>query len=461
MSEPNLPLREATIRCNLSLIQQMSASSNQNHTALAEIAANNQSLLKDCSEHITASGLTFEAAITQLENRWTELLCVVDGTTGEGESFQPTYSLLRSDGDVNICAESLQRFNRFCACSGQSLPVWAYVATMHGYNSLIQMEAFLRAAGHETNLAPCLETVLLVEGNLARGASFASVLQGFESELATQEANQRRINTKVVIDIASGEVESRESYNYSGPVAECCGPSSSLKALNTSVQGLLSSAKSQATAVFGSASTVFNNIMNSVQGIVAGGPSQAGFSESERSAMDAAAVQNGATLSRNAGAVAATEAAIGGGNTVTPAGGTQNAVLQAKIAAGEQTSEQLSQIEQADFAQGNANYERAVDQEMKLPSVFDASTAATGAATNAAKEAGSVQQEMDKQSNWWQPMISSAIGGVTGMLTGGLMGGSGRPQQTMSPGGWANDMQTAAASGPVPTTTSTLPNQIG
>jgi hypothetical protein len=426
-----------------------------NHSALAELVTSNQFLLRDAAAFVITGGLDFEAAVAAMDQHWTELLCVVDGTTGEGESFQPTYSLLRSDGDVNICAESLQRFNRFCACSGQSLPVWAYVATMHGYNSLIQMEKFLHNSGHELDLSSVMQEVLSCEQLLAQGVDFAKILEGVES------VTGKRISTRVVIDIASGEVESRESFNYSGPVELACGPSSSLKALNTSTTQLLNSAKSQATQVFGDSSTVFNNLLASTQGIVAGGPSQAGYSQPELDAMNAAAVQNGATLSRNAGAVAATEAAIGGGNAVTPAGGTQNAVLQAKIAAGVQTANAENEIMQKDYAQGNANYEQAVGQEVKLPGVFDASTAATGAATNAAREAGSVQQEMDKQSNWWQPMISSAIGGVTGLVGQGLMskfGGS--PQETMSTGGWANDMQTAAASGPVPTTTSTLPNQI-
>jgi hypothetical protein len=201
--------------------------------------------------------------------------------------------------------------------------------------------------------------------------------------------------------------------------------SSGLKSLNNTVQGALTSAQSEAKTVFGAASQVFDSLSQSVLSVVNGGPSQAGFSQAQRSNMDAAAVQRGAVLARNAGAVAATEAAIGGGNTVTPAGGTQNAVLQAKIAAGEQTSDQLSQIEQADFAQGNANYERAVDQGTKLPSVFDAATSSEGQVNAAAKTATDVQTEVDKQSNWWQPMVTSAIGGVAGVATGGLTGGIG------------------------------------
>jgi protein-disulfide isomerase-like protein with CxxC motif len=197
--------------------------------------------------------------------------------------------------------------------------------------------------------------------------------------------------------------------------------SSGLKTLNNTAAAALSSAQSEAKTVFGAASQVFNNIISSVQQVVAGGPSQAGFSTAELNAKNAQAVQEGATLARNAGGAAASSAAaIGGGNTVMPAGGTEQAVLAAKIAAGEQTAGAENTIQQQNYAQGNANYEAAVGQEMQAPNVFNPATSSEGQVTNATNANLATQKAVDTSANWWQPMVTAAIGGASGVLTGGL-----------------------------------------
>lgn len=213
-----------------------------------------------------------------------------------------------------------------------------------------------------------------------------------------------------------------------------CGPSSDLKALNKTVKGALDSAKTVADKVFGAASSVFDNISGSLQRIVTGGPSQAGMSQGELNAKNAAAIQNGATLARNAGGAAATSAAaIGGGNAVTPAGGTQQAVLQAKIAAGEMTAEELNKVQTENYERGNQNYWSAVKEEQQLPGVFNPAISAEGAVDKAAGTALSVQKEMDTQANWWQPMVTAAIGGASSALTGGLTSGLGAASKFAAP----------------------------
>src|ERR1039458_1043240 len=106
MEQRNLILAEACLRANLALISQMSCSANQNHVALRAIVENTTPLLNDCREHIVARGLGFEAAVQALDGHWTEWLACVDGVI---EPTQPTYVLLRSEGDVNISPASLAR----------------------------------------------------------------------------------------------------------------------------------------------------------------------------------------------------------------------------------------------------------------------------------------------------------------------------------------------------------------
>jgi hypothetical protein len=212
-----------------------------------------------------------------------------------------------------------------------------------------------------------------------------------------------------------------------------CGPSSGLKALNTTVAGMLNTAKTEAASVFGAASTVFNNLLSSVQQIVKGGPSQQGYSADELNAMNAAVVQGGATMARNLSEAAGTSAAaVGGGNTATP-GAIESAELGAKTAAAAETAGAENQVVQENYAQGNKNYEQAVGQEMNLPNVFNPATESENAATSTAGAALKTQEAVEAGNNWWQPIVTSAIGGVSGMATGGLMKSFGVGQTPAAP----------------------------
>lgn len=240
-----------------------------------------------------------------------------------------------------------------------------------------------------------------------------------------------------------------------------CGPSSGLTALNNTAKTAVASAQSEATSIFGALSSVFNNIVGGLQQIVTGGPSQAGYGAAELNATNAAAVQGGATMARNLGEAAGTSAAaVGGGNTATP-GAIESSVLAAKTAAAQETAGAENQIVQADYAQGNKNYESAVGQEENLPNVFNPATSAEGQVNAAVNTNLSTQKAVDTSSNWWQPMVTAAIGGASSALTGGLMSSLGAPssQSTMSTTGWANDMALGASTAPSEVT-STLPDQL-
>ena len=63
------------------------------------------------------------------------------------------------------------------------------------------------------------------------------------------------------------------------------------------------------------------------------------------------------------------------GNTATP-GAIESSGPAAKTAAAQETAGAENQIVQADYAQGNKNYESAVGQEENLPNVFNPATSA-------------------------------------------------------------------------------------
>lgn len=204
-----------------------------------------------------------------------------------------------------------------------------------------------------------------------------------------------------------------------------CGPSSALKAVNQSIQDFATTVKSEAGDVFAGASSVFNKIMSSVTGIVAGGPSQYGYSAGEQSAKTAAAVQAGAAEARNLkGAAASQVGAIGGGNVATPAGMQQETTMSAEQKAASDTAAAENQITQGGFETGRENYENAINTMEKAPDVFNASTAANKNVTAAQTEAETSQQNIDTQSNWAMNDVmklgATAISGATGALTGGI-----------------------------------------
>jgi hypothetical protein len=237
-----------------------------------------------------------------------------------------------------------------------------------------------------------------------------------------------------------------------------CGASSGLKAAAKTAATIATDAAGEAKTIFGAASTVFNNLIGGIQRIVKGSPSQMGMSAGEFNAQQAAITQNTAAIARNLkGAAGSSAAAIGGGNTVTPAGGTQASLLAAETAAAEFGASQQNALVSRNWEIGRQNYDTAVKEEMQLPSVFNPATSATEAATGASANSLKAEEEVDKANNWWQPMVTAAIGGLSSAagtaLTGGLSKVSGA---TKAFGSFSPTQISSAFGGPsaVPTATS-------
>ena len=202
-----------------------------------------------------------------------------------------------------------------------------------------------------------------------------------------------------------------------------CGPSSALKSLAANATSFAGQVQQQATQIFGSASTVFNNLIGSVQSVVKGGPGQAGWGAAEASAVNSQILNNAAVSARNEkSAVGNAVAAIGGGNTVNPSGLETAVNLQTAQSVENAKSQQEEQATVANFQQGNQNYNAAVNEEMQLPKVFDASAAVDNAASSANQSATAAQTAVSSANNWWQPILGAAIGVGGDIATGGLSG---------------------------------------
>jgi hypothetical protein len=191
-----------------------------------------------------------------------------------------------------------------------------------------------------------------------------------------------------------------------------CGPSKAMKNLNNMVQGFTSQVTSEAGTVFGNSNVVFNNIMNAVQGIAAGGPSQMGITGPALDAMNAEAERAGATLARNVkGAAIAT-----GGNVATPAGENIATTLNADLTGAASTAQQKNEIQQASAAIGRENYERAITAETNAPGVFGGATNFNETAGSQQQEAEVSQQNMDTQNSWWKGPVLQANAAAAKMI---------------------------------------------
>lgn len=198
----------------------------------------------------------------------------------------------------------------------------------------------------------------------------------------------------------------------------------------TNAANLSNTMSSQASQIFGNTNQVFNNMMNSYQNIVAGGPNQQGFSQAELNSMNSQAITNNANQYRNvSGAAKAGQAGFGGGNTVDASGATTAANLGVAEAAAGNTANQLAGVTQADYAQGNKNYFQAAGGESQLPGMFAAANSAGQVATGAEGENMQAQNAVASANNWWTDPVMGLVNSAGSMATQGLMGLANSPGQ--------------------------------
>ena len=230
-----------------------------------------------------------------------------------------------------------------------------------------------------------------------------------------------RIHTKLVYSW-NGSIyilDKEEGFEYNGIVELACGATPEQQQLEGAQANFYTQATSQATQAFGAASTVFNGLMSTFAPIVAAGPNQQGFSQQELANLNSEAVtQTGQAYKTAKAAVGNQEAAYGGGNAVLPSGAQVGADLGLAEAGANQTSSELGQITQANYAQGNQNYEQAVAGEEAAPGVFSTSSGATNAATGAGSAAANTANQIAQENNSWVSAVTGALGGIAGAAVG-------------------------------------------
>ena len=216
------------------------------------------------------------------------------------------------------------------------------------------------------------------------------------------------------------EVYSR-FYDYSGPVALTCGASQEQKDTEQAQSDFMKQTMQQSQEVFGATNSVFQGLMKTFAPIVAAGPSQKGFSPQEESNLNSQAItQTGQAYKNAAAAVGNAQAAQGGGTMALPSGAQVGQNLQLASSAANQTSSELSQITENNYATGRQNYEQAVQGELAAPGVFNTSTGASNAGTSSGEATANTANQIAQQNNSWMSAVSGALGTIGGAAIGGF-----------------------------------------
>ncbi len=199
--------------------------------------------------------------------------------------------------------------------------------------------------------------------------------------------------------------------------------SKTTKDLTAKTVDLANTMANQAKKVFGAADTTFNTISSALTPIVNGGASQFGFSNGQFTAMNAAAVNAGATEKRNLTAQAATS------------GQPFNAAKIDQDVANK-TATQLNQNVQAGYEQGNKNFFQATQDLSKAPDMYQTAEGFDRNAMAGLQTATTAQENRDAAGGGWKNLAKTGLA-IAGDIGGSFIGDPGLGGQVMSVAGGA------------------------
>lgn len=201
-----------------------------------------------------------------------------------------------------------------------------------------------------------------------------------------------------------------------GPLAFGCGPSGAEKQAQSQEASFTNTLMANYQTNFANNASILAHLNSTLSPIVAAGPSQTGFSPSERAAMETRALNTtGGNYASAARALGGELAGRSSGNL--PESGVDKQLKEqlASSAAGELSQEQLG-ITSADYATGRSNFRDALSAEEGVAAGYSP-TALAGEATKANQasfgEADTIAQQQSQEE-------SDIAGGVTSLAGAGL-----------------------------------------
>lgn len=208
----------------------------------------------------------------------------------------------------------------------------------------------------------------------------------------------------------------------------CGGPSNAEKQAQASEQNFMQTLMSNYNNNQALQQSALAHINSILAPIIAAGPSQEGFSASERAALNTQAINSTGAAAAQAQRAIANETAGRNDSGNLPESGVDRALkARAASASANQLANEELGITEADYGTGRQNFENAVGAELGVSGQYNPDAIA-GAANNANSAAFQEADTISQESNQG---LSDVLGGITGLagaglsFAGGFMGGGG------------------------------------
>jgi len=197
------------------------------------------------------------------------------------------------------------------------------------------------------------------------------------------------------------------------------GPSAAQQQLSEEQNAFYQQATQEAATTFSEQQGLLKQMEAVYDPILAKGPNQEGFSTEEENNLNAQAVEGTATnYAAGARAVGEHEAAQGGGSTAAPTGAANELQEEVASRAASQESGEESQITQANYAQGYAEFQGATNA-LAMASGELNPVGYEGAATSAGSAAETTMNQINQEENSWEAPVLGAVGAIGAGLAGG------------------------------------------
>jgi hypothetical protein len=231
-----------------------------------------------------------------------------------------------------------------------------------------------------------------------------------------------KVYTRIVIDMETLEVISREGYDYIGPWEYAIGqvkqaltgsnPQTTANA--TEDEQFQQTLQNAYNTTFAGQQAALNTVNSAMAPIVAGGEYQYGYGTAENAAMQSEIENAGATATTNSiAAQQLREQQQAGGAGVLPSGAQAALESEARTTGAQSTAAALNQQEIGGYEVGRQNFQQAVGAEEQVAQLENP-TGVAGAASEAEGQAINAQNQVNQlQSN-----------SLTGRLLGGGIGGA-------------------------------------
>lgn len=218
-----------------------------------------------------------------------------------------------------------------------------------------------------------------------------------------------------------------ETFKYVGRTYKNCDPSGAQQAILQQLQSWSKMLTNSYSSVFGDGSQMFQQLSQSLNGIISKGPDTMGYSPEELAAKNSQAINSAAASAKDVNQAIGTNAAKGGAVPGVESGVVQSERAQADTSVLNNLSNKEADITEKGYDVGRQEFNTAVqEKENSLGASFNPSTSMAGAVTGADSATAAQANANAAESTSWMGLVGGmADAAVGGMSPFGKKGGSG------------------------------------